>query len=136
MVTPGETPEGMNGGVVFLIILLVMCAIAAPGYYYYVKIYKKRGGLGLMRGTSSSPSWNTQTIATTPMSLPPGGLTPGSINVETPYQQAPAYQAPSANLNPIALPVMAGALPVAEDQPKSGTKNMAAIDRAQNANAL
>ena len=122
----------MNGGVVFLIVLLCLCAIAAPaGYYYYVKIYKK----GLMRG-SSSPSWNTQTIATTPMSLPPGGLTPGSINVETPYQQAPAYQAPSANLNPIALPVMAGALPVAEDQPKSGTKNMAAIDRARNANAL
>ena len=71
------------------------------------------------------------------MSLPPGGLTPGSINVETPYQQAPAYQAPSANLNPIALPVMAGALPVAEDQPtRGGTKNHAAIDRARNANAL
>ena len=126
----------MNGGVVFLIVLLCLCAIAAPaGYYYYVKIYKK----GLMRG-SSSPSWITQTIATTPISLPPGGLTPGGINVEmpepdTPYQQAPAYQSPSAI--PIALQVMAGALPVAEDQPtRSGTKNHAAIDRARNANAL
>ena len=136
LVAPDKPIEGMNGGVVFLIVLLCLCAIAAPaGYYYYVKIYKK----GLMRG-SSSPSWITQTIATTPISLPPGGLTPGGINVEmpepdTPYQQAPAYQAPSAS--PIALQVMAGALPVAEDQPtRSGTKNHAAIDRARNANAL